>query len=260
LRHFLVDMMLVILKSNFPVLIFFTKFIQMKFYQFGLLTLCLFSCVSLHTPSSHFTPALTQKNQFEGEVSSNVNSVNVNLAYSPLNHLSVLGGVQKLVRRNNNEFQKVGEIGLGYYVMKNDVLFGVNGFAGKGEYDLSFYHLTDSSGYNISFVGAYRKLALQAYIAFSDNIKKPNWLAGFSLKSSFYNDNLTAQRDFGKARFDLSQGPMSNSTIEPCIFTKNYFNKYFYFNTQVGMNISYDISMFWPTQYVFVRMGLGLKL
>ena len=218
------------------------------------------ACVSLHTPTSHYTPALTQKNQLEGEVSSNVNSITVNGAFSPVNHLSLIGGAQTLLRRNTNRFQRSAEIGVGYYYLKNNTLIGVNGLGGIGEYDLSFHHITDSTGYTITTKGSYRKIALQAYIAFSDNIKNPNWFAGFSLKSNFYNDNLTAITDFGKARFDLNQGSMSNSTIEPCLFTKNYFNKHFYFNTQAGMNISYDLSMFWPTQYVFVRVGLGLKL
>ena len=218
------------------------------------------SCVSLHTPSPHFTPAISQKHQSELETSVYLQGISLTAAYSPLNHFLILGAGQSALPFNSSKYQRSAEFGIGYYHTKHNVLFGLNTIAGAGEYNWRYNFLTDSSGHHIQTKGNYQKIALQGFIAVSDNIKYPEWLIGFSVKSNFYRDNLSAITDYGQQRFNLHDGPMSNSTIEPCFFTKNYFGKHLCLNAQVGMNISYDISMFWPTQYMFMRIGLGFRI
>jgi len=102
-------------------------------------------------------------------------------------------------------------------------------------------------------------MMLQLFLAFTNDSSDPSWLAGISLKENFYWDQYTNLSSARQQAADFS-GFEKNTSFEPCFFAKNFFNKKFYLNVQAGMNISYDHTMFWPTQYFFTRIGLGLRL
>ena len=220
------------------------------------------SCVSLHTPPAHFTPTLTKKNQLEGEAGFGLVASNVNMAYSPLKHLSVMANVQALTFKKNNSghYQKCAEFAVGYYGTKKRLIYGFNAGYGLGTQHLNFNFFTDTTSYSLQTSGKYQKLTLQSFIALTDNPDAPGWFLGLSLKESLYMDNYASLTNYGKERINVRNVDETNTSFEPCIFTKHFFSKRFCLTTQVGMNISYDESMFWPTQYVFLRIGAGIRL
>ena len=220
----------------------------------------LFSCASLHTPSPHFVPTITKKNQFEGEASAGLRSASVNFAYSPLNHVSIMGNVQGLPVKNSTPyFQRNCEVAIGIYGSRRRMIYGVNGGYGMGAYNWDYNQFNDSVSYSLHTKGNFQKLMLQVYIAFTDDSSSPSWCTGISLKENFYWDQYASLKYTTQENENFS-GLQRNTSFEPCIFTKNFFTRKFYLNLQAGMNISYDHSMFWPTQYVFTRIGLGLKI
>jgi len=220
----------------------------------------LFSCASLHTPSPHFVPCFTKKNQLEGEVAAGVKSANVTVAYSPLKHLTLMGNVQGLPYRNNTaQFQRNCELAIGTYGSRKRILYGLNVGYGMGAYNWDYNQFNDSASYSLRTKGNFQKLMLQIFIALTDDSSDPTWMAGISLKENFYWDQYTSLSDTRKQSADFA-GLEKNTAFEPCLFVKNFFSKKFYLSVQAGMNISYDHSMFWPTQYLFTRLGLGLKL
>lgn len=232
----------------------------MKKYLGVLSLFFLISCASLHTPSPHFVPSITKKNQFEGEATAGLKSASVNFAYSPLKHLTVMGNVQALPFKNNTvHFQRNCEMAIGTYGSKSKFIYGLNGGYGMGAYNWDYNQFNDSLSYSLHTKGNFQKLMLQLYIAVTDNSSDPNWLTGISIKENFYWDQYASLKYTTRENENFS-GMEKNMSFEPCFFAKRFFAKKFYFNLQAGMNISYDHSMFWPTQYVFTRIGLGLKL
>jgi hypothetical protein len=227
----------------------------------GILSLFfLCSCVSLHTPSPHFAPSITKKKQLEGEAAIGLKSANVSFAYSPLNHLTIMGNVQNLPFKNgSSRFQRSCEVAIGAYGSRKKVIYGLNMGYGMGAYNWDYWHFNDPTAYLLYTQGNFQKIMIQAFLAFTDDSDDPHWVTGISLKENFYWDQYTSLRYTTEQNKDFA-GMERNMSFEPCIFTRNFFNKCFYLNLQAGMNISYDRSMFWPMQYVFARIGLGLKL
>jgi len=232
----------------------------MKKY-FGTLSLFfLLSCASLHTPSPHFVPSIIKKNQFEGEAAMGLKSASVNFAYSPFSRVTIMGNVQALPFKNNNaHFQRNCEVALGTYGSASRLIYGINGGYGVGAYNWDYSQLNDTLHYVLHTHGNFQKLMLQVYVALTDNSSDPQWLTGISLKENFYWDQYASLRYTTRENENFS-GMEKNMSFEPCVFVKRFFTKKFYFNAQAGLNVSYDHSMFWPAQYLFTRVGLGLKL
>lgn len=220
----------------------------------------LFSCASLHTPSPHFVPSITKAKQFEGEAALGLKSASASLAYSPLNRLSLMANVQVLPYNNNkHNFQRNCELALGTYGSRKKIIFGFNAGYGMGAYNWDYMQFTDSAALTLRTNGNFQKIMAQVYLAFTNDTADPSWMAGISLKENFYWDQYVSLSSTKKQMNDFS-GFEQNTSFEPCLFAKNFFGKKFYLNVQAGMNISYDRTMFWPTQYFFTRVGLGLKL
>src|ERR1700754_3034648 len=112
--------------------------LQGIFLKSGLAIACLpafFSCVSLHTPSPHFVPSISGKNQCEGEVSVGLSSASVNFAYSPLNRLTLMGNVQGLpLNPNSRRYQRNCEMAVGTYGSGKRTMYGLNAGYGMGAY------------------------------------------------------------------------------------------------------------------------------
>ncbi|WP_317899407.1 hypothetical protein [Aurantibacillus circumpalustris] len=220
----------------------------------------LFSCASLHTPSPHFTPTITKKNQFEGEASFGYGPASVSAAYAPLNHLTILGNVQALVLTKNAGFhQRNAELGIGTYGSCRKLIYGFNAGYGLGSYNWNYNQFNDSTTYSILTNGSFQKLMIQSFIAITDDATDPGWYAGISLKGNYYWDQYTTLRNSTQQANDFN-GLEKNMSFEPCLFVRDFFTNRFYLNMQAGMNISYDHTMFWPTQYLFFRLGIGIKL
>lgn len=221
---------------------------------------CLSSCASLHTPSPHFIPSITGKNQFEGEAAVGLRSASVNFAYSPLNRFTVMGNVQGLTLKNNQvSYQRNCELAIGTYGSRSKIIYGVNAGYGLGAYNWDYNQFNDSINYSVHTKGNFQKIMVQVFLAFTNNSLDPSWIAGISLKENFYWDQYASLNYTAQQTKDFA-GLEKNMSFEPCLFTKNFFTKKFFMNIQAGMNISYDRSMFWPTQYLFTRIGLGLKI
>lgn len=216
------------------------------------------SCVSMHTPTNHFVPSITNKNQFEGEFSVGT-ALSLSAAYSPIKHLSVMANVQTLPKINSSTFQNCGELAIGFYCSTQKIVFGLNGGMGIGAYNWQYAQANDTMSYNLFTNGQFQKVTLQPFIAFTDNSADPSWFAGFSIKANYFMDQFTSLT-YSYEEAPGFVGPKTNLSLEPCFFTRNSFSKMFYIKGQAGLNISYDDSMFWPTQYVFVRVGLGISL
>jgi len=232
----------------------------MKKYSGILFLFFLCSCASLHTPSPHFVPSITKKKQFEGEASVGLKSASVNFAYSPLNRLTVMGNVQALpFNTPSSHFQRNCELALGTYGSRRNLLFGFNTGYGMGAYNWDYSQFNDSVNYTLRTHGNFQKLMAQVFFTLTDESSDPTWLAGISLKGNFYWDQYMSLRYTTRENEDFS-GMEKNMSFEPCIFAKNFFTQKFYMSVQAGMNICYDRSMFWPGQYVFTRIGVGLKL
>ena len=222
--------------------------------------LFLFSCVSLHTPSPHFTPTILKKNQFEGEAALGYGPASVSFAYSPLNHLSVMGNVQALLLTNKrSSHQRNAEVGIGTYGSWRKLIYGLNAGYGMGSYNWNYNQFNDSTSYSLHTNGNFQKLMVQGFIAFTDDASAPSWYAGVSLKGNYYWDQYTSLRYSTKQSSDFN-GLQKNMSLEPCLFVRDFFSQRFYLNLQAGMNISYDHTMFWPTQYLFFRVGIGVQL
>lgn len=233
----------------------------MKYLAYPILAMfCLASCVSWHTPTAHFTPCLVKKNQGEAEATLSLNGLNFLSAYSPVKHLLIGVNLNAMARQQDQSFyQKGAELALGFYNTKKRVLYGFNAGYGVGEYNWTFHQFNDSISYSLQTLGNYRKYTLQAYLAFSNNPEDPEWFTGLSLKQSIFSDNSNLTYSYPGENKETINGTMINSNFEPCVFFKYYTLKKFQINTQAGMNISYDRSMFWPTQYFFLRIGLGFR-
>lgn len=224
----------------------------------SLVFLC--SCASLHTPSPHFVPSISKKSQFEGEANFGIRVTSVNFAYSPLQRLTVMGSVQGMpLSVNSANYQRSCEVALGTYGSRKRFIYGLNCGYGLGAYNWRYDQFNDTVGYSIYTHGDFQKLMAQVFFALTDNPDEPKWLAGISLKGNYYWDQYASLSYTTRQQKDFS-GLQQNTSFEPCLFTKNFFTRRFYLNAQAGMNISYDQSMFWPLQYVFLRVGLGLKL
>jgi|GEM_PF-2489262 len=220
----------------------------------------IYSCASLHTPSPHFVPSITKKNQFEGEAAAGLMSASVNFAYSPLNRLNVMANVQVLPTKNSGpHYQRNCEMAIGTYGSGKRIIYGFNTGYGMGAYNWDYNQFNDSTTYSLRTKGNFQKLMVQVYIAITDEPLKPNWMAGISLKENFYWDQYTSLKYTKQQHADFS-GLEKNMSFEPCVFVKNSFAGKFYVHVQAGMNISCDRTMFWLTQYVFTRIGLGMRL
>jgi hypothetical protein len=226
----------------------------------GLLPLLfLFACASLHTPSPHFTPTITKKNQFEGQTSFGYKMAGVSFAYSPLNKLTVMGNVQALPLFNyTKSFQRNVEVALGTYGSAKKIMYGVNAGYGMGSYNWDYNQRNDSMNYILSTNGRFQKLMVQAFFALTDDSSNPQWCAGISLKGNFYWDQYVSLKKTSQLNQDF-KGMEQNSSFEPCFFVRDFFSQRFYIDLQAGMNIAYDHSMFWPTQYLYSRIGIGIK-
>jgi hypothetical protein len=226
-----------------------------------IIPLCLlFSCVSLHTPSTHFVPSITQKNQFEGEISFGPRLAGLNLAYSPLKHVTVMGNVQALpLKVSTSRYQRNCELAIGLYGNKRRLIYGLNAGYGMGSYNWDYFLANDSTSYSLSATGNFQKLMVQPFLAFTNDASHPKWFAGISIKGNYFWDQYTSLK-YSTEQAQHFSGLKMNTSLEPCLFTRNFFSENFYLNAQAGMNISYDESMFWPTQYLFLRLGIGLRL
>lgn len=220
------------------------------------------SCVSLHTPTNHFTPCLTGRAQFEGEASASVNNVAFNAALSPLKHVSVLAGMQYSTFKNKDgNYQNNAEFGIGYSRHVRWCLVGINTIYGQGSYKWDFSIPTDSAAYTLLTSGNYQKGVIQPYILFTNNTSKPKYVVGLSLKKNFYFDNLKSISDFGKNITQSKSETLLNTNLEPCIFYRKSFWKVFYLNVQCGtILMASDKTLVKPTQTTFGRIGIGLKL
>lgn len=226
-----------------------------------ILPFCFFvSCVSLHTPSPHFVPSITTKNQLEAEAYVGLRSASVNLAYSPIRRITLLGSVQALpFKRDNHNYQRSCELGVGTYGSRRKSIYGINAGYGLGAYNWDYMQFNDSIGYSVLTNGDFKKCMVQVFFALTDDSSNPGWVSGLSFKGSLFWDQYASLR-YSHKDGDGFSGLEKNSSFEPCVFTRIFFNTHFSLNLQAGMNISYDHSMFWPSQYVFLRFGLGLKL
>lgn len=171
-----------------------------------------------------------------------------------------MGNVQRMpFNAAPSQFQRNSEVALGTYGSLKHIIFGVNAGYGLGAYNWNYHQFNDSVSYSLLTKGNFQKLMLQAFLAFTDDSSHPSWLAGISLKQSFYWDQYASLKYTTRELADF-RGAEKNMAFEPCVFVKVFFNEKIYLNGQSGMNISYDRSMFWPGQYIFVRIGVGLKI
>jgi hypothetical protein len=220
----------------------------------------LYSCASLQTSSTHFVPSITQKGQFEGETSVGSQAASVNCAYSPLNHLTVMGNVQALlVKKNSSASQRNCEIAVGTYGSRSRIVYGINMGYGMGTYNWDYVPATDSSVSPLRANGNFQKVMVQAFLAFTDDSTDPTWFTGISLKENYFWDQYVSINDETHQVMD-NRGLQRNTSFEPCIFTRNFFTRKFYLNAQAGMNISYSNNAFLPARYMFTRIGIGMKL
>ncbi len=226
------------------------------------LVLFMASCVSLHTPTNHFTPCFTDRAQFEGEVSASANNVSFNAGLTPLKHFSALAGMQYSTFKSKGEnYQNNAEFGIGYSRHIRWVLFGVNTIYGQGSYKWDFSIPTDSAAYTLITSGNYQKGVIQTYVLFTNNTSKPKYVVGLSIKQNFYFDNLKSISDFGKNLTQSKSETLLNKNLEPCLFYRKSFWKVFYLNVQCGtILMASDKTLVKPTQSTFGRIGIGLKL
>lgn len=193
------------------------------------------------------------------EATISTNAVNACVAFSPVKHLSLnLNANSMLGSLNSVYYQKNAEFAVGIYNVTKKLVYCLNAGYGFGDYNLSFFQFNDSTSYNLRTYGDFRKYTVQAYIAFSNNPSEPKWFAGLSFKESLFKDRAEIKYSYADDKAII--GSVSNSNFEPCIFYKYYPTRLLNINAQAGLNISYDRTMFWPTQYVFLRIGLGVRL
>lgn len=227
----------------------------------ALLLAGLSSCVSLHTPTHHFTPCFTGRAQFEAEASLTTNNAAFNMAVSPTKRLAALGGVQyNIIKEKSNQFQSNIEFGLGYSRHLRHVLVGVNVLYGQGSYQWEYEIPTDSTAYDFFTSGSYKKGVLQPYILFTNNTSKPRWLFGFSCKQSFYFDDLKSVSDFGNNVVRSNSSTVFNPALEPCVFFRKSLLRVFYYNLQFGVIVGQDKTLVRREQLAFGRFGFGIKL
>ena len=127
-----------------------------------------------------------------------------------------------------------------------------------GTYNWNYTQFNDSISYSLYTNGNFQKIMVQAFMAVTDDSDKPSWFAGVSLKGNYYWDQYTSLRYSTSQNNDFN-GLQKNMSFEPCLFVRDFFSRRFYLNLQAGMNISYDRTMFWPTQYLFFRVGIGVQ-
>ncbi|PBQ32639.1 hypothetical protein CNR22_12950 [Sphingobacteriaceae bacterium] len=84
------------------------------------------------TPT-HNTPCFTGKKQFEGNIGLNLNGANLNLAYSPLNYLSLqVSGYSSLSSPFASVFNNQLEAGVGGYLPAKRTILGLTVGYGRG--------------------------------------------------------------------------------------------------------------------------------
>ncbi len=172
-----------------------------------------------------------------------------------------MANVQALpFRKESSRYQRSCELAVGLYGTKRKIIYGINAGYGLGGYNWAYSISDDSTFYSINTNGNFQKLMLQPFIGFTNDAYTPEWIVGFSIKANYFWDQYASLTYSARDHSNTFSGLKNNSSIEPCIFTRNFFNRSIYLNAQAGMNISYDVSMSLPTQYLFLRLGVGLKL
>lgn len=111
----------------------YTTRLPLKSLALGIIIFLFPSCVWKYVTPAHNTPCFTDKKQFEGSCSGNINGANVNLAYSPLKYLSVqLNAYSSLTSTKNHFFNNQLEAAVGGYLPTRNFILGVTAGYGIG--------------------------------------------------------------------------------------------------------------------------------
>jgi hypothetical protein len=194
------------------------------------------SCEPLHSTVTHNTPVFRKGNEFEVNLNTGATGVNMNLAYSPVKHLSLLGsGYSYIPVRGDyalaNSSYLEGE--MGFYAPYKNFMVSFNAGYGQGACDWHYNGINGVSGYTLDQTKYDSwKLFGHFYMAF---YRDSTLHHGFSAKLNVYHDYYY----YGKAEAgDLKiNGNYLYNGLEALYFLRKRVNKNLYTNIQFGMSI-----------------------
>lgn len=211
----------------------------------GLITLASSSCHLLYLPNQVNVPMLTGKNDLSGNISLGLSNVNVQAAFSPINHVGFMANYAGGKTSSSDDTSITNsyyffEIGLGYYKPINkSILFDV--FGGYGIGDSRTYDNVWDNPTTIN--GKYTRIFVQPSLTIS--------------ASEAFDANLAIRPVFvfmGKSGSGTTPSRSSNTFLEP-VLTLKYGWKYVKIINQFGLSLPIQ-----GAEYAFNPFILGIGI
>jgi len=193
----------------------------------------LYSCKPpAYVPNKINAPMITEKNDFNADLGIGLSGINVQAAYSPVNHLGIMANFSTeaiFSKKTAKKYHKTnfGEIGAGYY-LKLGKFFMFDVYGGGGLADCKI--VLDSNNRDDKTNVNYYRIFAQPTIAFTSNIFKLGLSCRFNYVNSYKSSGTSS---------DLYKGSLL--CYEPAITAKlGYKWIMFYVQWQMSMPFSTD--------------------
>jgi len=198
-----------------------------------LITLFLSSCTTVYIPPEVNTPIFKDEHTFSGGLSYSLCGTNVNAGYSFTKHIAAITSASFLNTKNsdNEDFQKYGEVGIGYYSCNkyeretgvSYEIFGGFGLANARSKDVKF---------NLTEEGRYYRIFIQPDFTFSFG-----WI-DLDAAIKFSSIKFTSYQLSGRLN---ATGSPSAFGWEP-VFTMRIGSPYFKIKYQLGISEMFESS------------------
>ncbi len=203
------------------------------------------SCAYVYFPNRVNAPLLSQKKEFQGNLTVGTSGADIQFAYSPVKHLGIIASVSYAnddTTKENYDIHKYYDLGVGYYkklgrkfIFETYAGFGGGNVISQGE----FLNTTFYSNMNLT------KFYLQPAIGYSTNYLNfgiTTRLSSVTFHPVYGNEDLT-----NKAYF----------FFEPALFTSLGY-KHIFFTLQLGLSLTNMPSKSYMP--VIFNAGIGIKL
>jgi hypothetical protein len=179
------------------------------------------SCSSLYFPPPPQVPLLTQEGEWSGTLQTNFSqNTSVQGAYSPINHLGVMGSVSFLHtdKKKRAEDHDFGEVGLGYYTRIRDTrVLELYGGVGLGK--TKRVERTPDEGVTRTLEGNLTKYFVQANYTSKDH--KSFHVLGRDWPVNYGTALRVSYMQLDKFRIDgQAAAPEDNVFLEPITYTR----------------------------------------